>query len=132
MSLFTTEPLWLNNIYVNLRATERQANELSTKTSTHDRATIQWALKALALTDLTTLAGEDTKSNVQRLCQQAAFPFSHELLFKLKQAHPEVKQPHTAAVCVYPSRVADAQEILKRMQLLERIQIAAGKNICTF
>lgn len=125
----TLEPLWLHNIHVNLRATERQANEFATKFSAHDPDDIlHWALKALSLTDLTTLAGDDTKSNVQRLCQLAAFPFPYELQAKLKQSHPEVKRPHTAAICVYPSRVADAREIMQRMQMSDRIQIAAGKS----
>lgn len=125
--VFVSEPLWLNNIHVNLQATERQANELSTKASPHDKDPLHWALKALSLTDLTTLAGDDTKSNVQRLCRQAAFPFALELQTKLKQAHPDEKRPHTAAVCVYPSRVSDAREVLQRMQMGERIQIAAGE-----
>lgn len=31
---------------------------------------VQWALMALRLTDLTTLAGDDSASNVERLCLQ--------------------------------------------------------------
>lgn len=37
------------------------------------------------------------------------------------------KKVHTAAVCVYPSRVKDAYEKLKRLHKLEDINIAAGK-----
>lgn len=83
-----------------------------------------WALKALQLTDLTTLAGDDTSSNVRRLCIRAAFPFTdHELRFLDKDVRSKI---HTAAVCVYPSRVHDAYETLHAVKGGEKIEIAAG------
>jgi deoxyribose-phosphate aldolase len=83
-----------------------------------------WALKALTLTDLTTLAGDDTKSNVHRLCVRAAYPLSDQTLNRV--CDDDLKgQIHTAAVCVYPSRVKDAYEALKKLNKLADIQIAA-------
>lgn len=42
-----------------------------------------WLLKAVTLIDLTTLAGDDTFSNVHRLCTKALQPVRHDLLRKL-------------------------------------------------
>lgn len=70
------------------------------------------------------MAGDDTKSNVQRLCQRAAFPFPDSAIQGLND---DVKKLiHTAAVCVYPARVTDAHEMLKQMDKLDTVQIAAG------
>lgn len=129
-----TDPDWLANVHVNLRATERQAAELAAAQPTAGALAsytrLQWALKVLSLIDLTTLAGDDTRSNVQRLCQQAAHPFAPDVAQAIAQHTnrtdaPAVPAPHTAAVCVYPSRVADAHQMLDRMACTERIQIAA-------
>lgn len=82
-----------------------------------------WALKALTLTDLTTLAGDDTKSNVSRLCHRAAFPFPNHFLASVE---PDVRSSiHTGAVCVYPSRVADAYDTLYRLEKHHEIPVAA-------
>lgn len=87
---------------------------------------IKWAFGALCLTDLTTLCGDDTESNVQQMCLRAAYPFPrHSLKFLSNEAYDSI---HTAAVCVYPSRVADAVNALKSIDKGERIQIAAGNQ----
>ena len=53
---------------------------------------------------------------------QAANPLPSDLIEKL-----ELKEPiRTAAVCVYPSRVKDAYEAIKLMNLTKEINIAAG------
>lgn len=54
---------------------------------------------------------------------QAANPLSPEVLEKLGLEKGKVR---TAAVCVYPSRVADAHDVIKRMDLVKEIQIASG------
>lgn len=85
-----------------------------------------WALKALQLTDLTTLGGDDTPSNVKRLCVRAAHPFGDS---ELKHFDDDVRNKiHTAAVCVYPSRVKDAFESLQVLEIGRKIEIAAGMN----
>lgn len=42
-----------------------------------------WLLKAATLIDLTTLAGDDTASNVHRLCLKALQPVRYDLLQKI-------------------------------------------------
>nr|XP_021200840.2 deoxyribose-phosphate aldolase [Helicoverpa armigera] len=80
-----------------------------------------WLLKAITVIDLTTLSGDDTRSNVFRLCVKAANPLPPDFVTKLG-----LKEPiRTAAVCVYPSRVKDAYEALKLMKLTSDINIAA-------
>lgn len=84
-----------------------------------------WAIKALQLTDLTTLGGDDTPSNVKRLCVRAAYPFTDN---ELKFIDEDIRKTiHTAAVCVYPSRVHDAAEALKSLENGTNIEIASGE-----
>ncbi|EDW09388.1 deoxyribose-phosphate aldolase [Drosophila mojavensis] len=96
-------------------------SENSTVTGDYE---VAWALKALMLTDLTTLAGDDTASNVRRLCVRASLPFEPQLLEKSVEESllPDI---HCAAVCVYPARVADAYKALKQLDKLNEISIAA-------
>ncbi|XP_025098711.1 deoxyribose-phosphate aldolase-like isoform X2 [Pomacea canaliculata] len=63
-----------------------------------------WQLRAVTCIDLTTLAGDDTATNVRRLCYKALHPIRPELLKTMDMASAGVT---TAAVCVYPNRVAD-------------------------
>ncbi|KAF6032650.1 DERA [Bugula neritina] len=69
-----------------------------------------WLLKAAACIDLTTLAGDDTVVNVQRLCYKAKNPIRADLVEALG-----VKQLGITcgAVCVYPSRVGEVKQSLK-------------------
>lgn len=46
-----------------------------------------------------------------------------------KALPPDARRPQTAAVCVYPSRVADAKVVLQRIHVALPIQIAAGECI---
>ncbi|XP_018653149.1 LOW QUALITY PROTEIN: deoxyribose-phosphate aldolase [Schistosoma mansoni] len=68
-------------------------------------------LKAVCLIDLTTLAGDDTPANVQRLCVKAAHPLSECVLNKIENAF------RTAAVCVYPYQVKTCAETFKKLKL---------------
>lgn len=108
-----------------MRALENSANYLSTYGSVVTEINKKiWAVKALTLTDLTTLAGDDTESNVHRLCLRAAYPFPKNILNKYfhETIHDDI---HTAAICVYPNRVNDAYYTLDRVDKLDIIQIAA-------
>lgn len=111
--------------------TQKAAADLSTRLLSGERGSskLEWSIKALSLTDLTTLAGDDTNSNVDRLCVNAAYPFSNELMNRFKTAIDLTNSStiHTAAVCVYPSRVKNAYDALARLNKLDDIQIAAGK-----
>ena len=74
-------------------------------------------LKLLLLTvsciDLTTLSGDDTATNVERLCYRAkkALDFD-EVDHPVGFDHEQVK---CAAVCVYPARVVDCSQTFKRL-----------------
>lgn len=117
---------YLQNVNINKRAIDDAAGYYSTCGQVNGVAEIVWALKALKLTDLTTLAGDDTAANVRRLCIRAAYPFTDN---ELKFLDPDVaRKIHTAAVCVYPNRVHDAYEALNSLELGQQIEIAAGNN----
>lgn len=90
-----------------------------------DENYLAWTIKALTLTDLTTLSGDDTASNVHRLCYRAAFPLPDSVL-----DHQNIEKEfrdliHTAAVCVYPSRVHDAFQSLNDLNMIGKVNIAS-------
>lgn len=89
-----------------------------------DANLIAFALKALTLTDLTTLAGDDCQSNVERLCVRAAYPFFKHSISN--DSNEFERKLHVAAVCVYPTKVRDAYDTLKRLDMLDKINIASG------
>lgn len=126
---FCSEPSWLENVHANMQALDDLAAHYSVSGSVTGVNEIAWAFKAISLIDLTTLAGDDTHSNVQRLCQRAAYPFPRSALkFLDDDAYNNV---HTAAVCVYPSRVGDAARTLAGIDKGKKIEIAAGM-ICKY
>jgi deoxyribose-phosphate aldolase len=62
-----------------------------------------WALDlAIRMMDLTTLEGKDTPGKVRALCAKGMHPLPGD---------PTI--PHVAAICVYPSMVADAKDALQ-------------------
>ncbi|CAO1341562.1 unnamed protein product [Diamesa tonsa] len=123
------EQKWLENVFVNLRALENSVQMILSQHEVKDDVNrVAWALKAMTLTDLTTLSGDDTNSNVDRLCVRACYPFGKHSTISDKTSVEEVaflKQLHVAAVCVYPTKVKDAYETLKRLNMLDQIQIAS-------
>ncbi|XP_052863988.1 deoxyribose-phosphate aldolase [Anopheles cruzii] len=112
----------LTNVRVNLSSVVRSVDLLTSALirRVSDRELLEHTLLALRLTDLTTLAGDDTDSNVARLCFRAAYPFSDYSSFVSMKG-----KVHTAAVCVYPTRVADANRALKALGMIGKIQIAS-------
>jgi deoxyribose-phosphate aldolase len=67
------------------------------------KASKLWALDlAVRMMDLTTLEGKDTPGKIRALCVKAMHP---------KPGDPTI--PSVAAICVYPSLVAEAKEALK-------------------
>lgn len=118
-----TAPSYLRDVNINLRALEASAKHYSAVGNVTGLRETVWALKALTLTDLTTLAGDDTASNVRRLCMRAAYPFTDS---ELRFLDPDIRSKmHTAAVCVYPSRVNDAATALYSMAKGQNVEIAA-------
>jgi deoxyribose-phosphate aldolase len=56
---------------------------------------------------------------------QAVHPLSSDLLLALGFEENDIRIT-TAAVCVYPSRVADARDTLTRMGMADKIPVASG------
>jgi len=113
----------IENVNINLYNVENQVKDILLSHNIKDKTNrAAWLMRAVSCIDLTTLAGDDTKCNVRRLCYKAATPLP-------LNCHNGVTEDYekftTAAVCVYPSRVADAAEALKSMNLPVLIQIAA-------
>ncbi len=92
-------------IRVNRSASERRAGTLATRRTVKKEWQAAWLLRAIALIDLTTLAGDDTESNVLRLCAKARRPVRPDLLDALGVAHLDLT---VGAVCVYHSYVETA------------------------
>src|SRR5215213_8263949 len=67
------------------------------------KASKLWALDlAIRMMDLTTLEGKDTPGKVRALCAKGMRPLPGD---------PSI--PHVAAICIYPSHVAEAKEALR-------------------
>ncbi|KAI2564649.1 deoxyribose-phosphate aldolase [Homo sapiens] len=107
---------WISKIQVNHPAVLRRAEQIQARRTVKKEWQAAWLLKAVTFIDLTTLSGDDTSSNIQRLCYKAKYPIREDLL---KALNMHDKGITTAAVCVYPARVCDAVKALK----------AAGCNI---
>ncbi|XP_055136487.1 deoxyribose-phosphate aldolase isoform X2 [Symphalangus syndactylus] len=107
---------WISKIQVNHPAVLRRAEQIQARRTVKKEWQAAWLLKAVTFIDLTTLSGDDTSSNIQRLCYKAKYPIREDLL---KALNLHDKGITTAAVCVYPARVCDAVKALK----------AAGCNI---
>lgn len=107
-----------------MRALEAKVKTFSSFNVTSEPNLKAWGLKALTLTDLTTLAGDDCQSNVERLCIRACYPFAKHSI-TADDSNDFIKKLHVAAVCVYPTKVKDAYDALTKLNMLDKIQIAA-------
>ncbi|XP_074554453.1 deoxyribose-phosphate aldolase [Halichoeres trimaculatus] len=101
---------WVFKVRVNTQAVLKRAQHIQGIKTPKKQWQAAWLLKAVTCIDLTTLAGDDTPSNVHRLCTKAIQPVRYDLL---KSMDMHDKGVTTAAVCVYPARVADAFKSLK-------------------
>jgi deoxyribose-phosphate aldolase len=101
---------WVRDVRVNTSAVERRAATLATRRTVKREWQAAWLLRAITLMDLTTLAGDDTPSNVRRLCAKARAPVRADLLDALGAAALPIR---TAAVCVYHAYVATAVDALR-------------------
>lgn len=112
---------WLEKVRVNLPAVLRRAASLGTRRTVKQQWQAAWLLRAVTCIDLTTLSGDDTATNVTRLCQKASKPVRKDLMAAMGMEDANIT---TGAVCVYPSRVVDAVEALKKFGA-EHIPVAA-------
>ncbi|KAM6321683.1 deoxyribose-phosphate aldolase [Aegotheles albertisi] len=107
---------WMSKVHVNRPAVVRHAEQIKKWKTVKGNWQAAWLLKAVTCIDLTTLSGDDTPSNVHRLCFKAKHPIREDLLKALDMHDKGIT---VGAVCVYPARVTDAVKALK----------AAGCNI---
>ena len=101
---------WVASVQCNKSAIERRAASLEARRTVKKEHQLAWLLRVITLIDLTTLAGDDTPGNVKRLCAKAKTPLRPDFV---KSLDVEDKGITTGAVCVYPSRVAEAVAALK-------------------
>ncbi len=101
---------WLRDVQVNRSAVERRTGTLSGRRTVKREFQAAWLLKAITCIDLTTLAGDDTRGRVERLCAKARNPVRAEILEALGMADAGLT---VGAVCVYPTMVRHAVRALE-------------------
>jgi len=101
---------FVSNLRINRSAVERRAATLPARRTVKKEWQAAWLVKAVTLIDLTTLAGDDTPGNVQRLCAKARQPVRQDLLDAMGLAGTRIT---TGAVCVYHNLVPAAVEALR-------------------
>jgi len=100
---------WVNKVHCIKPAIEKRAAEIKTKRCVKKQYQAAWLLRVTSCIDLTTLAGDDSIANIERLAFKASKPIRPDLLKIID--FPNIT---TGAVCVYPSRVAEMKDALKR------------------
>ena len=101
---------WVYGTRVNRSAVERRSATAVTRRTVKKEWQIAWLLRAITCIDLTTLAGDDTPGNVQRLCAKARQPVRKDILEALGMQHAGIT---VGAVCVYHNLVSVALRSLK-------------------
>jgi len=99
---------WVESIRVNRSAVERRTSTLLGRRTVKKQWQAAWLCRAIACMDLTTLAGDDTASNVQRLCAKARRPVRNDILEAIGMPGLTV-----GAVCVYHEWVPTAVKALE-------------------
>ena len=101
---------YFDAININRSAVEKRVATLGGRRSVKKEFQAAWLLKAISMIDLTTLAGDDTRGNVMRLCEKAKNPVREDLLQNLGMQDAKLT---TGAVCVYHNLIPFAKEALK-------------------
>src|SRR5207237_3473565 len=83
---------------VNKSAVERRAETIPTRRTVKKEWQAAWLLRAITCLDLTTLQGDDTTTNVLRLCAKAKSPVRRDILDALGARELGIK---VGAVCLY-------------------------------
>lgn len=99
---------WVDSVRVNRSAVERRTATLPARRTVKKQWQAAWLLRAIQCMDLTTLAGDDTASNVQRLCAKARHPVRADIVSALG-----VEPIQVAAICVYHQWVETAKAALE-------------------
>jgi len=95
---------------VNRSAVERRAATIPTRRTVKREWQAAWLLRAITCIDLTTLQGDDTPTNVLRLCAKAKQPVRQDLLAALDATDLGIK---VGAVCLYHAFVPVAVQALQ-------------------
>ena len=95
---------------INRSAVERRAATIPTRRTVKKEWQAAWLLRAITCLDLTTLQGDDTATNVRRLCAKARQPVRVDLLQALRALDLDIK---VGAVCLYHAFVPIAVEALE-------------------
>ena len=101
---------YIRGLNINRSAVERRAATIGTRRSVKKEWQAAWLLRAVTCIDLTTLAGDDTPGNVQRLCAKAKQPVRQDLLKAMGMENMGIT---TGAVCVYHNLIKDAKKALE-------------------
>ena len=101
-------------ININRSAVERRAATITKRRSVKKQWQAAWLLKAISCIDLTTLAGDDTRSNVIRLCAKAQAPVRQDLLDAMGMGDAKLQ---VGAVCVYHNMIGHAGEALQHSSI---------------
>lgn len=101
---------WVRATRINKSAVERRAATIGTRRTVKKEWQAAWLLRAITLIDLTTLMGDDTDTNVKRLCSKAMHPVRPDLLEALGASELGIT---TGAVCVYNPFVKTAVRALE-------------------
>src|SRR6266702_840506 len=94
---------------INRSAVERRAATIPTRRTVKKEWQAAWLLRAITCLDLTTLQGDDTPTNVLRLCAKARHPVRNDLLEALGAADLGIT---VGAVCVYHAFLPVAAQAL--------------------
>ncbi|MBL7827759.1 MAG: deoxyribose-phosphate aldolase, partial [Saprospiraceae bacterium] len=105
---------YFEHLNINRSAIERRAATLPGRRTVKKDWQAAWLLKAITCMDLTTLAGDDTKGNVVRLCAKAKSPVRRDLLEAMDMADENLT---VGAVCVYHNLIPFAKEALNGTQI---------------
>jgi deoxyribose-phosphate aldolase len=101
---------WVMRTHVNRSAVERRAATLVTRRTVKKDWQAAWLLRAITCLDLTTLAGDDTPSNVRRLCAKGIHPLREDMEEALAISYLNL---HVGAICVYHNLVPVAVDALQ-------------------
>jgi deoxyribose-phosphate aldolase len=106
---------WVRTARVDRPAVDARVRALRGRVPHAPAARIEWLLRAVECTDLTTLQGDDTAARVRRLCAVARRPLRPALLARVGAAHRPVR---VAAVCVYHAYIETALRVLAKSGVL--------------
>lgn len=114
------------SISINVPSVHRLSQEIANRHLPSKKLRIAWLMRAVQIVDLTTLAGDDSPANVDRLCSKAKHPLGHAAVESLRRTHQfDASEITTAAVCVYPAQIATAVAALTRLGVYKKITVAA-------